>query len=81
MYASCMTSPPEKTRRAIPYVVLVFTSAASWSVIGEFDAPTPTEARRQAAKEHEGETFVAVPARFWKPKTRKVEQVPKESWS
>jgi hypothetical protein len=84
MYASCMT-PTEKTEKAsrVPaaYMVLVQTGAGAWTEVDEFYATTAQEARRAASKTIEGDTFVAVPVRSWKPRTRNVQQVTKESWS
>jgi hypothetical protein len=55
-----------------------------WRVIGTADGATPQAAIKAAtngkpAAERTG-TFVAVPARSWKPMSRRVENVEKESW-
>jgi hypothetical protein len=55
-----------------------------WRVIGTAEATTPQAAIKAAtngkpAAERTG-TFVAVPARSWKPISRRVESVEKESW-
>jgi len=78
---------PEKTKpkaaeRATSYMVLVRTSAGSWAEAGGFDGLNAQHAIRNAVKTGiDGETFIAVPMRSWKPMTRKVEQVTKEIWS
>jgi hypothetical protein len=84
-----MTPTEKTTQRAASYMVLVMDGANppqevgnTWTEIGYFDAVTAQQAIRSAVKNGTaGETFVAVPARSWKPMTRKVEQVTKESWS
>lgn len=82
MYAPCMTTP-EKTKpvsKTSEYMVLARDTAGFWVELGMFDGVKA--AARQA--EDEGapyETFVAVPSRSWKPKTRKTEQRTHESWS
>jgi hypothetical protein len=55
-----------------------------WRVIGTADGATAQAAIKAAtngkpAAERTG-TFVAVPARSWKPMSRRVESVEKESW-
>lgn len=55
-----------------------------WRVIGTAEGATPQAAIKAAtngkpAAERTG-TFVAVPARSWKPMSRRVESVEKESW-
>jgi hypothetical protein len=55
-----------------------------WRVIGTAEGATPQAAIKAAtngkpAPERTG-TFVAVPARSFKPMTRRVENVEKESW-
>jgi hypothetical protein len=58
-------------------------NAFNWTQLGSYTAVTADDAKKQAAKANEEgfKTFVAVPARSWKPSTRTVEQVTKERWS
>ena len=78
---------PEKTqtKRMTNYVVLSRERANSndiWRQIHSVEGVSAQDAIRSAVKAGaEGETFVAVPVRSWKPMTRKVEQVTKEIWS
>jgi hypothetical protein len=78
---------------ATKYVVLQFIvvgegDSEGWQRVGDngetFDGATPQAAIKAAtngkpAAERTG-TFVAVPARSWKPISRRVESVEKESW-
>jgi hypothetical protein len=55
-----------------------------WRVVARAEGATPQAAIKAAtngkpAAERTG-TFVAVPARSWKPMSRRVESVEKESW-
>lgn len=76
---------------ATSYVVLEYLAvdpgetSKDWREIGRADALTPTAAIKAVtldlASEERNGTFVAVPARNWRPITRRVQQVEKELWS
>lgn len=64
------------------YMVLGRDASSYWHELGTAEARTPNEAKKNRAKVNpDFEAYVAVPARSWKPSTRKVEQVEKETWS
>lgn len=54
-----------------------------WKMLGNVFAASALEAQKTAAKEQDGDglSFVAVPARSWKPMQRTVETIQKESWT
>lgn len=60
------------------YIILQQDEQSSlvWLEVGETTASSPARALRTYDLEHEG-TFVAVPARSWKPLVVKVEQTTK----
>lgn len=71
------------------YVVLAEISVNGdqrvWTIVSREQALNDTEARKQAnakrAADERDNELVAVPARYWKPKARKVHQPPPvESW-
>jgi hypothetical protein len=85
-----MAKAPKEPRKTSEYVVLARVSGAEeWAVMStpegrdRYSATNALDAMKTAAAfaDLNVETFVAVPARSWKPKTRNVEQVTKERWS
>jgi hypothetical protein len=60
------------------------TSGLNWTVVGRPTAGTDAEARKivgqQLPEDERDNPLVAVPARYWKPKARKVKTTTTETW-
>lgn len=70
----------ESKTQTTEYVVLrQMPEGPIWEEVGTASGMNAQQAIKQVA-EGEG-TFIAVPARSWKPLTRKVETVTKDVWS
>lgn len=75
--------PSEPADQARTYVVLKQgESPKDWTEVEEVEAATDQQAIKNATTgaSREG-TFVAVPARSWRPRTPKIEKVEKDVWS
>jgi hypothetical protein len=83
-----MTDNDTKTAKPTEYVILAIdgadTTAGAASQNRWMEIGTAVAVNAQAAIKSVAEgagTFVAVPARSWKPMTRRVEQVTKDVWT
>ena len=88
---------PRKAPRLTSYVVLEDSQyradwdppdtavSGPWRHIGRVDAHNDVDAIRRATADLDAEdrsgTFVAVPVRSWRPRTRSVKVVEKEQWA
>lgn len=80
------TPKPQKAAQVTDYVVLHRVSDLTesnreiWGKAGHAKAVNAQAAIKSVAGKDEG-TFIAVPARSWKPLTRKIEKVERDLWS
>ena len=66
---------------ATEYVVLALIAEGDWRQVGRTEADTDIQAIKAVVPNDEEGTYVAVPRRSFRPRTRKVETKTVDRWS